>query len=248
MTILLILLLSVALVLLLVCLLVMLHFLRSSRLARNRELQLARVPQQGRFDASAQSVPNCWLAIRSDNPQRVQEALGLLKPKPCSWEEGLSAAREQKLFISPAVDGWVLVMGSSLPEPSQDVDKCFHFLVALSRKLGCVHFFNAHRVLLHHAWVEADHGRIQRAYAWAGQTVWNQGRVSKAELDIGLRCFDYGESAESSYFAPADPAAFNTSRVKMLAARWSVDPASLGARMPRETRGIAGELARSRYS
>ena len=68
--------------------------------------------------------------------------------------------------------------------------------------------------------------------------------MTKAELDLRLKCYDYAESAGP--IDVADPSAFNTERIPLLAARWSVDPASVGARMPGENRGIAGELSRSR--
>ncbi len=247
MTVLLILLLSVALVLCLVCLLVVIHFLRSSRLARRRDLhgELA-LPHARGFYPSIFSAPSRWLAIRSDDPQAVQSALGLLKARPCSWEEGLSAAHRQKLFIFPPMDGWILVIGSGLPDPAQDVDKCFHFIQTLSRKLDEVQFFSANRAIHHHAWVKAFRGQIQRAYAWAGKTLWNQGPITPAETDLQLKCSDYAEVAKRSYFSQRDPAICNTERVHLLAARWSVDPASIPARIPGETQGIAGELARSR--
>jgi len=245
MTVLLILLLSVALALCLVCLLVVVHFVRSGRLARQRDLQRHRLLPRN-LPTPLFALPSRWLVVRTTNPQAVQSALGLLKPRPCSWEEGLSAAHDQKLFISPPVDGWILVVGSSLPEPARDVDKCFHFIRALSQKLGLVQFFSADRALRHHAWVQADQGHIQRAYAWADKTLWNQGRMTKPEAELRLKCYDYGDCAERTYFSEADPAAFNTERVALLAARWSMDPASLGARVPKQTQGIAGELARSR--
>ena len=58
--------------------------------------------------------PCRWLAIKGHNPIAVQDALHLNAPMPCSWEEGLIEAREHKLFISPPVSGWILVVGSSL--------------------------------------------------------------------------------------------------------------------------------------
>ena len=241
--------LSVALVLCLVCLLMVVHFLRSGRLASRRELHLGRLfPRLPRssFRTPLRATPRRWLAVRSESLQAVQSALGLLRPRPCSWEEGLFAAQQQKLFISPPVDGWVLVMGSSLPEPAHDVDKCFHFILALSRKLGPVQFFSGHRTAHHHAWVWADHGTILRAYAWAGQTLWNQGRITQAELDLRLRCFDYATPGDAVRFDAVDPAAFNTERVPLLAARWSVDPLAVSARVPAQMQGIAGELSQPR--
>src|SRR6185503_20162467 len=150
------------------------------------------------------------------NQHLVQMALELHKPTPCSWEEGMTVAHEQKLFISPPVEGWILVMGSRLPEPADDVDQCFRFIVALSRKLGHVQFFSVNRAVNHHAWVLADHGHVLRAYAWAGKTLWNQGRITKAELDLRLKCYDYTEAVERGQFSQSDPAFANTERVPLL--------------------------------
>jgi hypothetical protein len=65
------------------------------------------------------------------------------------------------------------------------VDKCFRFVLDLSRKLGHVQYYSIHRAVNHHAWVQAEHGVVQRAYAWSGRTLWNQGRVTRAEIELG---------------------------------------------------------------
>src|SRR5689334_14394363 len=78
--------------------------------------------------------PPMWLAVRSDNPLEVQEALSLDDPIQCSWVECMDGGNT--LFITPPVNGWLFVIGTDLPNPSCDVDACFHFLTALSRKLG----------------------------------------------------------------------------------------------------------------
>ena len=244
---LLLLVLGIALGIGLTCLLMVVHFLRKGRLVnslpgRRKET----LPRERRFHAPLFHAPTRWLAVRSGNPHLVQAALGLHNPTPCSWEEGLSAAHDQKLFISPPVRGWVLVMGTNLPEPSDDVDKCFRFILDLSRKLGQVQFFSLNRPVNHHAWVQADQGSVRRAYAWAGKTVWNQGALTRAELELGLKCFAYGDGEERLDFGRPDPAALNTERLPILAARWSVDPTSIDARMLREHQGIAGQLLRSR--
>jgi hypothetical protein len=183
--------------------------------------------------------PGCWLAIKSRSTFAVQRALGLHNPKPCSWLQGL--AGEEKLFIAPPVKGWVLVMGSGLPDPGDDPDVCFRFLMQLSRRLGQVQYFSASRVLHHHAWVKADSGRIVRAYAWAGKTVWTQGAVTPPEQELDLKCFDYLQTTEPAHFGQPDLAALNVDKVPMLAARWSIDPGRIDARFLRLERGIAGE-------
>src|SRR5690242_770798 len=60
--------------------------------------------------------PSSWLAVKSPNLQAVQSALGLHNAKPCSWIEGL--AGDERLFIAPPVKGWIIVLGSGLPEPN----------------------------------------------------------------------------------------------------------------------------------
>jgi hypothetical protein len=187
--------------------------------------------------------PDRWLAVRAGNAARVQAALHLNQPTPCSWEEGLSEAREDKLFISPSITGWVLVVGPGLPGPFEDVDRCFHFLLGLSRKLGQVQFFSANRVLNQHAWVLLERGRVYRAYAWGGETLWNQGQLTAAEKELDLRCFDY--ASEQNLFSLKEELAANAERVGQLAARWSLDPAAVcpGTGLGR---GIVGELSQSK--
>jgi len=186
--------------------------------------------------------PGCWLAIKGENLRSVQSALCLHNPKPCSWSEGL--AGQEKLFIAPPVKGWILVFGSGLPDPSDDVDACFRFVLDLSRKLGQVQFFSLSRVLHHHAWVKADTGKVLRAYAWAGQTVWRQGRPTQAEHDLALKCFDYAEVAERDSFSGPDAISLNVDKVPLLAARWSLDPAGIEERFLAAEPGIAGEPPR----
>lgn len=177
------------------------------------------------FHSSIFEQPSRWLVVKTSDPATVQAALHLHHPTPCSWEDGLLEAREDKLFISPSISGWVLVVGSGLPGPFEDVDDCFRFLSDLSRKLGQVQFFSASRVVNQHAWVLMESGRVFRAYAWAGETLWNQGPLTAAEKDLGLRCFEYG--SEQNFYAVKDVVAANSEKVGQLAARWSLDPVAL---------------------
>ncbi len=183
--------------------------------------------------------PQAWLAIRGENLHAVQQALGLRDVKPCSCRSGL--AGDEKLFIAPPLNGWILVTGSELPDPGHDVDTCFRFLVEASRKLGHLQFFSANHVLHHHAWARVDEGQVVRAYAWSGTTVWNQGPRTQAEMELGLRCFDYGEHEDESLFIAPEIVATNAEKVSLLAARWSLDPAHINERFIERARGIAGE-------
>ncbi len=182
--------------------------------------------------------PTSWLAVRSRNLSAVQAALGISNPRPCTWTEALIG--EQRLFVAPPVNGWILVIGSDLPEPAEDIDVCFRFLLDLSLKLGHIQFFNADPVWNHHAWIRMEAGRVMRAYAWAGGTLWNQGVKSPAELTLGLKCFHYLATPEPLSHRQLDIVTHNTEKEPLLAQRWSLDPATLDERMFARTCGIAG--------
>ena len=194
------------------------------------------------FQSAFGSRPTSWLAVRSLNPKAVQAALGLDHFAPCPWAEGMTGGHG--FFIGPPVNGWIIVTGSGLPNPGTDVDECFYFLTGLSRKLGYVQFFQADRVLHHHAWMSVENGVVTRAYAWAGETVWNQGRKTAAETELSMKCFGYGEHPDAASWAAAEWTATNVAKVPLLAARWSLDPARIDERLRNHANGVAGEPPR----
>ena len=194
------------------------------------------------FESMLPPRPTVWLAVRASDPRTVQMALGLNRSAPCSWSEGMTGARE--FFIGPPVNGWIIVTGSGLPNPSCDVDECFRFLTALSRKVGQVQLFQADRVLHHHAWARAEEGVVTRAYAWAGETIWNQGAKTPAETGLSMKCFGYGEDPNADLWAAVEWTAANVGKVPLLATRWSLDPARINARTLNNANGIAGESSR----
>ncbi|MFO1501129.1 MAG: hypothetical protein U1G07_22525 [Verrucomicrobiota bacterium] len=209
---------------------------RASRLEKPRSASLAPAYRPSLFEQSCR-----WLVVKGGHLAPVQTALGLHNPIPCSWGEGLSCVATHKLFVSPPVKGWIMVVGQSLPDPSEDIDRCFHFITRFSRVLGQVQFFYSNRALNHHAWVQADRGQIVRAYAWAGETLWDQGKPTQAEIDLGLKCFAYGETAGAIDVSAGESAVPNAERVTALAGRWSFDPTTVDERMLRTGIGVAGD-------
>jgi len=220
------------------------------RLIARRELRqraaarpALRVPQ---LSASLFEAPSRWLAVRSRNPQCIQAALGVQHARACSWSDALATPFEPRLFISPPVNGWIVVMGCDLPDPADDVDECYKFLAQLSQRLGEVQFFVRNRAVSHHGWVRMDASKVLRAYVWAGETLWNQGPMTEAERELKMRCLTYAENTEVLGYASRELLSQNTDRVVRLAAAWSLDPTSVeGADL--ESKGIAGDLLHGRY-
>ncbi len=211
-----------------------------------RELGRRTSPAKSKDDGSRLSAalfeaPARWLAIRSQNPQMIQTALSVHNSRACSWSDALATPFEPRLFISPPVNGWIVVMGCDLPDPADDIDECFKFLTSLSRKLGEVQFFSRNRAVAHHGWARVQDGEVLRAYVWAGETLWNQGALTDTERKLKFRCLTYTESSEVLGLAEREVLDSNTDRVARLAAAWSIDPSAVEGPML-ENKGIAGDL------
>jgi hypothetical protein len=199
------------------------------------------------ISASVFEAPSRWLAVRSRDPRTIQNALGVQHPRACSWSDALATPFEPRLFISPPVNGWIVVMGCDLPDPADDIDVCFKFLADFSHKLGEVQFFARNRAVSHHGWVRLNGGKVQRAYVWAGETLWDQGSFTDTERDLKMRCLTYAESSsEVLGFGEREWLALNTERVVRLAATWSLDPTAIEG-VDLESKGIAGDLLHGRY-
>jgi len=188
------------------------------------------------------NMPHHWIAVQGVTPEALVNALKLRNLNECTWTEGIESSGQERVFISPRIGNWTLIMGDGLPDPVNDVDACFHFLAHLSRELGHVQFFSANRALGYHAWAKLYQGDVVRAYAWAGQTIWNQGPMSSAELKLGFTCHDYLEDENLSWQEQQEISADNIELIPALCARWSIDPSAIDARKISPYPGLSGEL------
>ena len=190
---------------------------------RNRLAVKSRPSTSDIFPSHAAIRPATWLAVRTLESSTVRAAL----------------PGRDEFHISPRVNGWVIVTGPGLPDPGDDVDACFLFLTAVSRQLGHVQFFHMEKFSHHHAWARMDEGCVTRAYAWAGETIWNQGEATLAEKGLRMKCFNYGDDANTGFRITKENAAVNLKKIPQLAARWSLDPEIL-----HRAGGIAGGSSR----
>ena len=139
---------------------------RKQILAIKREKAMSRPPLEELIPSSL-DLPEQWLAIRSGNVAAVQETLGLSNPRRCTGKMALPSREWAPLYLPPVKAGSVVAP----PCPRRKrMWILFPFLSHISKRLGHVQFFSLNSALSHHCWVRAHTGRIERAYAWCGET------------------------------------------------------------------------------
>jgi hypothetical protein len=157
-----------------------------------------------------------WFAVSATGTDDIIRAFRLRDPVPCAWEAGVTPAYQDQVFITPPVGSWVLVPARHwLRQLGWETGRVVTpLLQALSKRLGQVQFFATYRVDDYHLWAQAHTGRVVRGFChYQGETVWEVGPPTAAELEVGP--FD-GDNCP------------NEESVMQVAARWSVNPCELG--------------------
>jgi len=177
-----------------------------------------------------------WLAVRSDDPLEVIDALQLEDASACNWNSGIGAVYDDwlgatRVYVSPPVEGWVFAVGLSLPHPLGGgfADKCTPLLVDLGRRFSEAQYFFSYPPIDYYAWARVKDGRLVRAFAVSDEgIVWNKGRPSREERSLGLKLFELrgvrgrkGDAGGEMILHPTED------HVLRLASSWSIDPTTL---------------------
>jgi hypothetical protein len=136
-----------------------------------------------------------WFAVKAANPASVLDALEFGERTPANWASGLATVYgNQWVFASLPVSGWILVVGLSLPYPTNeshdDSGKRFDVLFSrLMQRFDDVQFFGSHRVSDFVTWARAVDGKPMRIFAWSGsngEVLANFGEQTPEEAKLGL--------------------------------------------------------------
>ena len=193
---------------------------RRARQVQLDEITFARSVRR-RLGPSVFSRPRTWLTVRSRNPEDVARSMGLGDLHPCACAEALAKQ-----------------------DAGEDIDACYRFLADMSERLGHVQYFHSSSELGHHAWAKLIERQVVRAYAWTGETTWNQGKSTLAEKKTGMSCFDYLAAGGFGSYQQWETVGTNVDRLPVLASIWSVDPAVLEDPVMRMKPGWAGRWAK----
>lgn len=154
-----------------------------------------------------------WLAIKDTPPETVAALLGDFR-QTATWATGLAQVEAgEGLFVSPDLDGWVLVVGYYANEDAS--------LVGLAARFPEVQYFCTHRVTEYHRWARYQAGRLVRDYCWCGErgdVLRDEGAWTPQEQALGFDAFPrLGEDWAACQRLPDEE------DVLSIAAAWGVD-------------------------
>lgn len=147
-----------------------------------------------------------WMALRSTSQEAVLKALRLSKQREGRLEDLL---REEGYVLSPAYEGWVFIMGDTLPElllrgdeqSSQEaLDRMCKSLQQLSKTFGAAQYFEYSDKSSVSGYFSASNGKLIYGYWQSELETFSKGRPPKA----------------IKHRHPANP--------HEIAALWSIDP------------------------
>lgn len=164
-----------------------------------------------------------WLAVRCGDPERVLAALGPANCRCANWQTGIQAAyARQGCFVSPCLDGFVLVVGV-LSSPAYDPRK-------LAAQFPELQGFLSHRDIHHYAWEKYVNGHCVRKYYYANvEAESDSGPLTPEELSLGFDRFPRQGQAAGSGSLPTEEDVLD------IAAAWGVDPRFTGRTDPPST-------------
>lgn len=172
-----------------------------------------------------------WLCVKSESPQQVISALGLTEPLESGWSKGLIAAHSGKVFVSPALDGYVLAVGygsgyGSLFEQRERLDE-------VGKLFPEVQYFASYRTVDYYGWAKYENGFPVRIYCLCGdqgELMFSEGADTPEEESLGFDQFI--QSNEDDWEQVEFP---DEDSVIKIASAWGIDPLFSAKEYPEST-------------
>ncbi len=188
-----------------------------------------------------------WIAVKTNNKQRIAEILGLKNIQQSNWKSGIETAYNNGVFVTPQIGQWTLAVGMKLanddnPEGIKELKKTLN---VLSTEFGEAQSFATHRIVEYHHWLKSTNGETTRIYSYIGERGENITVFGElTEPEIGLNLFNsLSEEAESDqYWEREDLDYADEQLVMKIAEKWSVNPTKLTERTDiKNESGIVGK-------
>ncbi len=170
---------------------------------------------------------NKWLAIKSNNKEKVASFLKFKEVKKSKWEDGVQFGYGKGVFITPEINGWVLVLGIDISELEKESTK--EFLRSVSKEFGECQIFLTHRIVEYHFWGLARNGKIERLYSYFSESgnLIIEGKRTEVENAFNFVDTFSEESKEDGYWTRKDIDIPNEENVMKIAEAWSINPTKI---------------------
>lgn len=178
-----------------------------------------------------------WFAIKSQDNKVVAEFLKISNIKVSNWKSGVEYGYKKGTFITPSIDGWVLVLGIDI----FDFPDIGIFLSRLSEKFEECQVFYNYRITDQYLWALAKDGKLVRFYSYfESKTEENIGELSSIEKSIDW--FNIPEDKlEDEIFLEQSDIDFPTEEMVMkVAENWSINPTKIEEYFDIESFGLTG--------
>lgn len=186
-----------------------------------------------------------WLAMSTTDTEAAAKALGLRNFTPASWGDGIEAAHQGSVFVTPPVGDWTLAVGTPLFQtPDGTATAVPTLLEKLGRQFEDVQFYCNHPEVELFVWGRASGETVVRGFGWLGaqqRVLWDVGTPTDEEQELGFR-FAAGhppriEAGEAGELTP-----FTAESLFQLACYWSIDPMTLDVEFQEPVPGLLGKL------
>lgn len=191
-----------------------------------------------------------WIAIKTDDTEKVLATLDLNEIEPTNWRSGVGTVYhkelgENRIFVSPPVNGWIFVVGLAIPHPIGErfADKWTPLMEELAREFSDVQYFFSYPSIDFYGWARVIKGRISRAVAIGDEgVIMRRGRTTKEEKGLGLKLFELRGVRGLSGDAGGELVLYPTEvHVTKLAGKWGIDPTKLAGLKARPGLGFIGQ-------
>lgn len=135
---------------------------------------------------------NGWLCIKDAAPQEVIKVLGLRNSQVANWESGIKAAESgfmEKVFVSPLINGCVLVIGYIPFGVKDSVDEELKILGKFADNFSEMTCYATQSTVDIHVWAKFVNGKLKRGYGWVGERgeiYLKEGNMTPEEHKLGF--------------------------------------------------------------
>lgn len=186
-----------------------------------------------------------WLAMATTDTEEAAKVLGLRHATPASWGDGIEAAHQGFVFVTPPVGDWTLAVGTPLFQtPDGTATAVSSLLEKLGRHFEEVQFYCNHPEVELFVWGRASGGQVVRGFGWLGaqqRVLWDVGTLTDEERELGFR-FAAGQPPRIEVGEAAEMTPFTEESLFQLACYWSIDPMTLDVEFQEPVPGLLGKF------